>query len=311
MLKNLELSSLKADLANVESLLATRQQDDDPIGWYQFSQRKSQLEEAIQALAAQDSNHAAVALYFGGRPVIGSRGIDATFAGRAIGTFQAIVAKRNATAGEGKVLKDRGRVPKKNDAALLVTEVARGSFGFVLEEAAKIEQEQLLDTPLKRSVEEVTTLIRDLVKNDIEDAAEFLDDRILISLREFFALLDDSGATMRIVEGDKDFQLDRDDISIAREKTDTIALVESERWEYGVLYITPDSQRFDLEVAPPNEVVKGRVDPDLLARLRQNQDQELKKFLGARVRANLAVKDVTSVGRQVRSTFTLTDIEPG
>ena len=308
MLKNLEISSLKADLANVESLLATRQQDDDPIGWYQFSQRKIQLQEAIQALAARDCKHAAIALYFGGKPVVGSRGMDATFAGRAIDTFQAIVAKRYATAAEGKVLKDRGRVPKKPDASLLVTEVARGSFGFVLEEAA-IEQEQLLDTPLKRSVEEVTTLIRDLVKNDIEDAAEFLDERILISLREFFVLLDESGATMRVVEGDKDFQLDREDISIAREKTDTLALEESQRWECGVLYITPDSQRFDLEVVPPGHVVKGRVDRDLLTRLRQNQDQELKKFLGAKVRANLAVKDVRSAGRPVRSTFTLMDIQ--
>jgi len=69
MVKRLELEALKADLAAVEELLSGRSRAEDPSGWLQYSQRKSELEKEIHTLGEVNSAAAEVALFFGGRPV--------------------------------------------------------------------------------------------------------------------------------------------------------------------------------------------------------------------------------------------------
>lgn len=47
VLKKLALSSLQAELASVNALLARHTENEDPVGWYQFSERKRELEGEI------------------------------------------------------------------------------------------------------------------------------------------------------------------------------------------------------------------------------------------------------------------------
>ena len=70
MMRRLEFEALRADLAAVEALLKQRSEIEDPIGWFQFNQRKAELESKIAELQTSEVQSAAVALYFGGRPVI-------------------------------------------------------------------------------------------------------------------------------------------------------------------------------------------------------------------------------------------------
>ncbi|HMQ34882.1 MAG TPA: hypothetical protein PKD53_29445, partial [Chloroflexaceae bacterium] len=67
----------------------------------------------------------------------------ANFAGKAIDRYQDLLAKRYASLESGP-LGDRGPVPLHPNAQMLITEVARGSFGFMLEEAS--EPTSLVDT---------------------------------------------------------------------------------------------------------------------------------------------------------------------
>lgn len=97
MMKRLELDSLKADLSAVEALLVSRTQAEDPIGWMQYASRKAQLQQQVAEMEIKPDLHASVALYFGGRPVIGSRGIMADFAGKTLEQYQDMVSKRNAS----------------------------------------------------------------------------------------------------------------------------------------------------------------------------------------------------------------------
>lgn len=143
MLKKLEVDALKADLAALTALLAARTEDDDPVGWLQLSSRKADLERELTQIEATPETRAAVALFFGGRPVLGSKGIAANFAGKAIDRYQDLLAKRYASLESGP-LGDRGPVPLHPNAQMLITEVARGSFGFMLEEAS--EPTSLVDT---------------------------------------------------------------------------------------------------------------------------------------------------------------------
>ena len=73
-----------------------------------------------------------------------------------VAQFQDLVSKRLATLESGP-LASRGPVPLREKAQLMITDVARGSFGFVLEEEPS--SDALTNTPLQIVVEEMSELI--------------------------------------------------------------------------------------------------------------------------------------------------------
>ena len=97
MLSQLEQKFLQANLAQAQVLLADATSDDDPIGAHQFTHLVQELQGKLQGMpAAIAQAPAGVALFFGGRPVVGSQGIQADFGGRAIERFQTLVSQRFA-----------------------------------------------------------------------------------------------------------------------------------------------------------------------------------------------------------------------
>jgi len=99
-------------------LTVARTGDDDPVGWLQLSSRKADLERELTRLEAAPETRAAVALFFGRRPVLGSKGIAANFAGKAIDCYQDLLAKHYAALESGP-LGDRGPVPLHPNAPIL------------------------------------------------------------------------------------------------------------------------------------------------------------------------------------------------
>ena len=269
MLKKLERDALAADLAAVQGLLSGRSYDEDPTGVFQLEARKDELEEALEHIELRPESHAAMAVFFGGAPVQGSRGIDADFAGGALGDIQEIVRKRLSNIEVGP-LAPTGRLRLSNNSQLLVTDVARGSFGFILEESG--QDAPIIDTVLKNVVEDVADLISKIAGIDHQgfaDATDSLDGRILLSLKQFFRRLDEHGATIRFVEGDRDFLLDRAAVKRARERTEDIEIAERAVPFEGTLFLLPDSRRFELhtELAGEKAVLRGGVDPEVLRQL--------------------------------------------
>lgn len=306
MLKKMEVDALKADLAAVTALLAARTEDDDPVGWLQLSSRKADIENELAQLEAAPETRAAVALFFGGRPVLGSRGIAANFAGKAIDRYQDLLAKRYVALESGP-LGDRGPVPQHANAQMLMTEVARGSFGFVLEEAS--ETTSLVDTPLKQVVDEISDLIYRLSAMDetgFEVVAETLDDRLLASLKEFFKLLDDGGATLKLVEGRKEYVLQREDVERARARADSMEIGEREQEETGVVYLLPDSRRFELHPTEAGLVRRGTITADCLKELRGETATIPPEVIGRPWRVRLKVREVRQRSGAAKVSHTLT-----
>ncbi len=269
MLKKLELDALKADLTNVESLLESRTEEEDPIGYYQFSARKAELQAKIASVAAHFEHHAALGVFFGGRPVQGSRGINADFAGKALEDLQALISKRFSGKEIGQ-LKQRGRLPFADQSQMLVTGVVHGSFGFVLEEAGC--SADMVDTPLKDVVEEVSDILARIGAADetvFDEAAAELDERLLLTLKVFFQRLDEHEATLRIVHGARDFLLDRRAVSLARMRIQEMEIEERGDEYAGTLFLLPESKRFDLisEVDGKKLVFKGVVGPGVFKQL--------------------------------------------
>lgn len=249
MPKKLQIDSLSAEVATVKELLAGVQKFNDIVGEIQLSSRLKKLESKIKELRETTAidNNASVALFFGGQPVVGSKGIAAEFAGVALEQFQNLVGKVFATNELGE-LGQRGKVPFKANSGLMVTGLARGSFGFVLDEMS--EQLQLESSQLTNIIDKTSRILRDSAAQDEEVFETLLDDldpRSLIALKDFFTNLDINKATIRIVEKDLDFTLNSNAIHRARIRTEATSIVEDTNDIKGTLIgFLPDHRKFEI-----------------------------------------------------------------
>lgn len=306
MLSKLKIDALKADLAAVENLLGTRSPLRDPVGFHQLATRKTVIQSELQSIESREENHANIGVFFGGIPVFGSRGIRADFATKAIDHFQDIVAKSLAKLELGQ-LAAKGPVPLKNNAHLMITDVARGSFGFILEEIA--ENSEALETPLSQVVEGVAELIQKITsetQSDFDETTESLDGRLLVSLKQFFQLMDDHGATLRLVGKHRTQELTQGLIRIARERIDSMEISEVIPDPIvGELFLLPSMRRFELHKIPGGEIIKGTVTTQCLKSLEDRSIGISNAVVGKPWTVQIQTRTVKEKNRPDRSSHTL------
>lgn len=250
MPKKLNIDSLSSEITAVKELLSSAQQSGDIVGEMQLEHRLKELSLKFDSLKSDtiDDNSASVALFFGGQPVLGSKGIAAEFAGLALEQFQNLIAKVFAS-NEVGALGERGKVPFKANSELMVTGLARGSFGFVLDEMS--DQTQLESSQLSQVIDKASFLLRDTAAQDeavFEALLEELEPRTLIALKEFFSNLDSNKATIRVVEKDLDFVLDGPAIHRAKIRTEATSIEEQTSDIEGILVgFLPEHRKFELQ----------------------------------------------------------------
>ncbi len=261
MPRKLRMQGLQAELSSVNDLLQSARDMDDPVGEFQLEKRKVKIESELQSLAAHPENRASIALFFGGKPVLGSRGISAEFAGHMLQNFQELVARKFAAAELG-TLGVRGPIPMKQATDMMVTNLAKGSFGFVLDELS--DQEEIDATALKVIVDEVVQTIEKVSSSnelDFEEVTEQLDPRLLISLKDFFVTLDSSEATIRLVDDLADISLDSTSVHRGRLRTEATSIDESDVTLDGVLVgFLPEHRKFEMLIE--GQMLYGSVSKD-------------------------------------------------
>jgi len=301
-LRKLERDFVRADLAAVRGLIA-QLGDEDVMARLGLEERRDELQKTITQLdRAGEEPVASAALFFGGRPVSGSRGIESEFAGSAVTKFQDIVAK--VLAHESVGLGQRGVVPNKGASTLHITNIVRGSFGFLLEEVHS--QPPLTETSLKKAVGDATRLLEALGERDEEQfrtAVEAIDDRILGTAREFFVLMRQSGATLRIVAGEADRSFGSEAVARAAERATSTTVEDAEETMSGQLAgILPDARQFEFRTGRDQGTIRGKVSRSLAA-------DQLKRFnhdwVNVDALARMNVKRVRRSGAVVREAFTL------
>lgn len=309
MLLQLEQKFLQANLAQAQVLLADACLDDDPIGQHQFQQLVQGLEDKLAGMPqAIDHAPAGVALFFGGRPVMGSHGIQAGFSGKAIERFQTMVSQRFAAQELGP-LASKGRVPLKDNTHLMVTDVVRGSFGFVLQAAAEDDEAQGSGTSLKSVVGKVADAISRMAAQDdalFDGALAEIDERQKVAFTDFFKLLDTEGATMRIVEGERDFELDQASVQRARRRVENLQISDRAEEISGLIVGWSDvTAKFDLQLHGTREIVQGTVSRAELDRVAVEGLELYHKH----VRASIKVREVLAKNRQPKRAYTLLNLE--
>jgi hypothetical protein len=304
-IRKLERDFARADLAAVTGLLA-QLGDEDAMSRYGLEARQHELEEEIARLDAMpDEPTAAAALFFGGRPVVGARGIESGFAAAAVGKFQDIVAK--VLADDTGNLGQRGVVPGKSAATLHITNIVRGSFGFLLEEVNP--QQTLIDSSLKVAVDETSRLMQAFAEPDEEryrEAVEAIDSRVLGTAREFFELMRQDGATLRLLVGESEHSFGRDEVARAAERAMSTTVDDTEETIAGQLAgILPDAHQFEFQ-AIDRGTIRGPVSRDLAA----DQLMRLNRaWAGVPATARVKVRRVRRENNLVREGYTLVALE--
>lgn len=307
-MKQLELQALSADREAVRRLLGAISEK-DPIGRLSFEGRLASIEAEIQKLDASHETTGSVALMFAGAPVFGSRSIDAEFATTIVKSFQDLVAKRISSEEFGR-MGARGKVKERTASALAIKELVRGSLGFILEENTR--NEQVTDTPIKKAIDDVTAVIE---QASAVDAAEFnstledLDPRLLGSLREFFKALDDGGASVRIVESERDANLDFASVHRGRVRVETTEVEDrdGETVTGELLGLLPESRRFDMRLIESGEIIRGKVAPGLATQWPELIESEglNQKLIGQVWRAKMNVREIRERNRPPRRLYAL------
>ncbi|MVT64830.1 hypothetical protein GPL21_06875 [Bradyrhizobium pachyrhizi] len=306
-LRKLERDYIEANISEVSALL-DRVGDRDVMSRFGLEDQLSELKEALARLEAMPPETlASAALFFGGRPVLGSQGIESGFAGSAVGQFQDLVSMVHAHDTVG--LAERGTVPRRSSSTLHITNIVRGSFGFLLEEVQP--QLQIVDSSLKTAVDEATRLLMAFGEDDEEDfrsAVEEIDQRVLAASGEFFDLMRKSGATVRLVSGETDRSFGSDVVARAVERARTTTVVDGDDVVRGQLAgVLPESHQFEFRAADERGTIRGRVDRGLTP---HQLGLFNKEYVNTNSRAKFKVKRVLRNQSVVREKYTLTGIEP-
>ena len=309
MLLQLEQQYLRANLAQAQAFLADAKLDDDPMGQHQFAQLVDELSDKLKAMpGAIEQAPAGVALFFGGRPVVGSHGIHADFSSRALDSFQKIVSQRYAAEELGP-LATRGRVPLKDNTHLLITDIVRGSFGFVLQAAAPSNEAEAADTSLKIVVDKVASTISRLAAQDdmlFDEAVAEIDERQKSTLSEFFKLLETEGATMRLVEGERDFELNLASVQRARRRVEQLEITDqTQEFSGQIAGWTDFSAKFELRLHSTRQVIQGNVSADALQRMATAGFEPYHKH----VRVSMKVREVKARNRATKTAYKLLSLE--
>jgi len=104
-------------------------------------------------------------------------------------------------------------------------------------------------------------------EENFSSATESVDSRLLTSLKNFFKHMDEGGATLRLVAGEREFDLPREAISRARERTETLEVVESFEEISGRLYVLPDAKRFEIYPTDNSAPLRGFIAPECMRQI--------------------------------------------
>ncbi|EMK6559419.1 hypothetical protein V9J42_003464 [Vibrio cholerae] len=298
MPRKLKLNSLTSDKHAVQQLISEAIEYGDIVGELQYREKLEKLDKEISLIKNANETNASVALFFGGEPVLGSQGILASFAGNVLENFQELVNKSFASKENGS-LGERGKIPLKANSNLMITQVAKGSFGFILDEVS--DQIEITETSLKHTVDYVLELINASAQPDdetFEKLIESLDKRVLQSLKDFFITLDKAHSTMRLVGDEQEYSLDSNWIHRARLRTEATEIEEDEDLVYlKVLGLLPEHCKFEA-VTREGNIIYGST-------TRLAAEQFRSELIGKQVKVNLLTKSIKPLHRPERTVYKL------
>lgn len=203
----------------VERLLA-RLPDEDEFNRIGLEGRLKSIQSALDSLGAPARKSFDATLTFEGGPVINSYGISAEFGGEAAKLF--VEAVETIAASRSGALPKRGPAPHRGASRLVITDVAKGSFGFKLEEYSPEYQGTLFkEDQADDAIGWMCELLNALLQNDERCVEKFsleVSPRAFSTIRQFLAVLDKHQAMFSVSTSSTNFRFSNvDEVKLAIE----------------------------------------------------------------------------------------------
>ena len=305
-MSKLKRAALESELSALESLIQEGG-GADPLGALSLEERAEEVRLQLELLGVE-KHHADVTLLFYGKPVDGSKGIDAEFAGKALQSYQAALSKHmNSLA--GRALGRRGPIPERKLSRMNIVDVVHGSFGFQLEEDN--DELEMFDTSLREAVHAISEILRDIAspsEADFDRVIEDIDSRTFISVKSLIELLRNEEAKFKIVEDDTEQEFDDAKIERAYRRVESTDVTENDEQIAGILVgILPVARRFEFHLEGTAEIISGPIDvrlsTDFLERI-ENDEQ----FVGRPWRASVRIRTVRRPDGREKTEYILTGL---
>lgn len=194
----MEYVSLLSEKTELERMLA-QIPEADIIDRMSLQSRLDNVNDELVRSPAPKKEPATVKITFNGKPVVGGYGIFADFGTKAIARYSDAIA--TFAASRETVLSVRGPIPHREVSRLLVTNIAVGSFGFILEENGAVEQMEVDNTAVSYALEQTNRLLEASVSGSDDELAEIASDtdpRALKVVKDFIQILSESEAICTI-----------------------------------------------------------------------------------------------------------------
>lgn len=289
MLRQSRASLLRAESAEVERMLSGLSPK-SITARFSLEAKRQQLQDELSQLEGEPNTTAVVRLLFMGVPVRGTLAIDAAFASNALCAYQELIAKAVTSRNGARKRKKKGAAVI-NKAPFYLTGVARGSFGFVLEENKDANpQLSLVDTALKLVVNDVSekmVVFGDLDEEPYTQLVGELTKPVFLAIRKFFGILHKYQAELKIEEDDQRVVFTGAQIALAHERAEATSIDESTSEVVGMLQgLSPYGNTFDF-LSHNQTQYTGKLDPAFARVYRSQVEAEEFYTLGKTFRAKI------------------------
>ncbi len=255
-----EQRQLQAELATLEKMIK-RLPTSSVIERMSLEFRKETLVEALVSQEAVVHPPAQISLTFRGKPTVGSHGVFADFGGTAVREFTDAVAAIGAS--QNETLGSRGSLPNREEYQLLITGTAKGSFGFILEEASHNYTLTPDSSPLELAIDKTMAILKASVgtDDDLNYAVSEADPRALKALRDFLKTLSDREAVCALESKGEVFRF----FDVGQVCQSESRLSEDNIHEEDIpikgqfLGILPNRRTFEFSVKDSDEIITGKV----------------------------------------------------
>ena len=217
-----------------------------------FENRLRQVEDELQSYEGHSPSVVNARLTFRGKPVKGSRAIQADFGPEATRAFAEAVTEVG-----------HGWGGSYEDYSLLITGIARGSFGFEVEDASQMPPLEGQSTPVELAMKHIKDILKATTGTDdqLADTIADTDDNALRAIHRFLKTVGDSDAMCALeLQGDKFSFRSADEVRSGAERLDqrniTVKDVDISGHLQGIM---PKGRRAEFVVEETGDVITARV----------------------------------------------------
>lgn len=296
--RKLRRQRIEAELSSLELLMASLPAD-DVFSLLSLRERKNDLISELNEMEVDFSGVTTAALLFSGDPIIGDTGIDYYFSGKVISLFQEAFENYSSDYIGTSLAK---KAVNSNIPQLYITGVARGSFGFVVQDMS--EQTELFKTKTSDLLENFSKMLKGFCSSDddlFKESIDFMEIKSIKTSGKFVKYMADSGVNFNFIINDTENFFQNSELKLGETRAENAEIQEeSLSLRAELLGILPISHSFELR-NENGDIIKGGVSRDISSSVLENYSRASGSF----VNVNLIKRTINYEDERVKTSYKL------